>query len=95
MEIEKGIEVISSNILIVMEKLDRIETRKENLPKEQVAILEHIREQAMMRATLILLFNDNMKDYNELFIREEIKNAQKFCKITLSKLREIEHFLSK
>ena len=95
MKIIKALEVVSNNLLILIEKLEKIEKYKDKLSKEDRAIVAHIEEQAMMRTTLILVFNDNLKEYNQDFIKEEIKKSQFFCKTTLSKLREIELFLSK
>lgn len=95
MKIINALEVVSNNLLILINKLERIEKKEEKLSCKERALYLHIKEQAMMRTTLILVFNDNIKEYNQDFIKEEIKKSQAFCKVTIKKLRELESILSK
>lgn len=86
--ITQVLEHISSEILLLMEKLEVLEQKKENTSRQ--ARLKYFREQLELRISLFFLVMDNRTKYEKSFIKEELKKMSIFCKEFNDKLLELE-----
>lgn len=92
MKILQALEVVSNNLLKVMKNIEILES--ENISSSDKAILLYIKEQSIVSTTLILVLNDNIKEYEINFVKIEIKTTQEFCKKALNRLKKIENTLN-
>lgn len=86
--ITQVLEHISSEILLLMEKLEVLEQKKDNTSRQ--ARLKYFREQLELRISLFFLVMDNRTKYEKSFIKEELKKMSIFCKEFNDKLLELE-----
>lgn len=95
MTIMQAMELLSKKLLLILNKIEKIEENKDKLSKKELSMLNHFKEQIDIKISFFFIIYDNLTSYEKEFVREEINKTQIFCKDAKNKLEFFEEKISK